>query len=51
MSKKGKKRLIPAYAQPVTWEEEMDIKGPMTVAGQESNPYKVGRVPQMLKTK
>ncbi|KAA6389804.1 MAG: hypothetical protein EZS28_014669 [Streblomastix strix] len=51
MSKKGKKRLIPAYTQPVTWEEEMAIKDPMTVDGQEVNPSNVGRVPQMLKTK
>ncbi|KAA6362964.1 MAG: hypothetical protein EZS28_041509 [Streblomastix strix] len=51
MSKKSKKRLIPAYVQPVTWEEEMAIKDPMTVDGQEVNPSNVGRVPQMLKTK
>ncbi|KAA6392425.1 MAG: hypothetical protein EZS28_012047 [Streblomastix strix] len=56
MSKKGKKRLIPAYVQPAyvqpaTWEEEMAIKDPMTVDGQEVNPSNVGRVTQMLKTK
>ncbi|KAA6379979.1 MAG: hypothetical protein EZS28_024493 [Streblomastix strix] len=51
MSKKGKKRLIPAYVQPVTWEEEMAIKDPMTIDGQEVNPSNVRRVPQMLKTK
>ncbi|KAA6393517.1 MAG: hypothetical protein EZS28_010953 [Streblomastix strix] len=51
MSKKGKKRLIPAYVQPVTWEEEMAIKDPMIIDGQEVNPSNVRRVPQMLKTK
>ncbi|KAA6398827.1 MAG: hypothetical protein EZS28_005645 [Streblomastix strix] len=51
MSKKGKKRLIPTYVQPVTWEEEMAIKDPMTIDSQEVNPSNVERVPQMLKTK
>ncbi|KAA6396471.1 MAG: hypothetical protein EZS28_008000 [Streblomastix strix] len=50
MSKKGKKRLIPAYIKPITWEQEMAVKDPMIIDGQEVNPFNVGRVPQMLKT-
>ncbi|KAA6397433.1 MAG: hypothetical protein EZS28_007037 [Streblomastix strix] len=51
MSKKSKKRLIPTYVQSATREEEIAIKDPMTVDGQEVNPSNVRRVPYMLKIK
>ncbi|KAA6379390.1 MAG: hypothetical protein EZS28_025085 [Streblomastix strix] len=49
MSKKGKKRLIPADAIPKTYQEDMAQRGTMFIDGEEVDLNQVAKVPQILK--
>ncbi|KAA6352546.1 MAG: hypothetical protein EZS28_051810, partial [Streblomastix strix] len=49
MSKKGKKRLLPAGAQPKTWEEDMAQRGTIFIEDEDVDLNQVAKIPQILK--